>query len=341
MSVVTLEAHLDSSPRGEGLAGVPETVRALAAAAVEVFDLVGQGAFGAAPHAERHGAQHELEAAADSLFLGAARRAPVALYASTGLGQPVVLDPAGSVALALDPLAGSGDVEAGGVPGSLFSALPLPGDPSEEPEAPFRQPGRQQRGAGLFLYGARLSLVLTLGAGTHVFVFSRRLGAFARTRDSLVIAPRAVELAVDPSGTRHWGDAVRLYVDDCLKGAEGPRERDFALRWSGSLAADALRVLTRGGAFLSPPDARRGHLHGLLPLVCAANPLALLAEQAGGAATDTVEPLLDRVPESLKQRTPLVFGAKREVERIARYHTEPSHLADRAPLFGHRGLFRP
>ncbi len=112
------------------------------------------------------------------------------------------------------------------------------------------------------------------------------------------------------------------------------------MRWIASLVADCYRILIRGGVFLYPGDQRRGYHQGRLRLVYEANPIAFLVEQAGGGATDTVGRILDLVPESLHQRTPLVFGSAREVARIARYHTEPSLIGERAPLFGNRGLFR-
>jgi fructose-1,6-bisphosphatase I len=133
---------------------------------------------------------------------------------------------------------------------------------------------------------------------------------------------------------------VRLYVDDCLKGSEGPREKDFNMRWIASLVADCYRILIRGGVFLYPGDQRRGYGNGRLRLVYEANPIAFLVEQAGGAATDTVARILDIRPESLHQRIPFVFGSAREVTRISRYHTDPSSIGERSPLFGRRGLFR-
>lgn len=338
MSAATLDAFLNSLANSGAGAARPlaEAIRALAAASAE---LRGLAARGLRPKAER-GRDAELDVAADDLFLRAARQSSVALYVSSELSQPVGLDPQGGLAVAVDPLNGSGDLDIGVPAGTLFSILPVAGDALGQPDETFRQPGRNQLAAGLFVHAAQPVLVLTVGSGTHAFAFSQRLGTFAQARESLVIAPRASELAVDASNTRHWQEAMRLYVDDCLKGAEGPRERDFTLRWSGSLAAEAMRLLYRGGIFLAPADGRKGRLQGTVPLVLNANPLALLVEQAGGAATDTLRPVLDLAPESLKQRTPLVLGARREVERVTRYHTEPSQMADRAPLFGHRGLFR-
>ena len=168
----------------------------------------------------------------------------------------------------------------------------------------------------------------------------QRLGAFIQAYESRMIPPRTQEFAVNASNYRHWDEAVRLYVDDCLKGSEGPREKDFNMRWIACLVADCYRILTRGGVYLYPGDRRRGYHQGRLRLVYEANPIAFLIEQAGGAATDTVNRILDIEPGHLHQRIPLVFGSAREVERIARYHIEPSAIGERAPLFGNRGLFR-
>ena len=139
---------------------------------------------------------------------------------------------------------------------------------------------------------------------------------------------------------RHWDERVRLYVDDCLAGAEGPRGKDFNMRWTASLVAEAARILERGGVFLYPADAPRPYREGRLRQLYEANPIAFIVEQAGGAATDGIRPLLDIVPAALHQRTPFVFGSAREVQRIARYLTDPSAIGERSPLFGRRSLFR-
>jgi fructose-1,6-bisphosphatase I len=161
-----------------------------------------------------------------------------------------------------------------------------------------------------------------------------------QAHESLAIAQRTQEFAINAANYRNWDEAVRLYIDDCLKGSEGPREKDFSMRWVASLIAETYRILMRGGVFLHPGDLRPGHGRGRLRLVYEANPIALLIEQAGGGATDTVGRILDIEPRSLHERVPLVFGAAREVDRIARYHTDPSMIAERSPLFGNRGLFR-
>jgi hypothetical protein len=112
---------------------------------------------------------------------------------------------------------------------------------------------------------------------------------------------------------------------------EGPREKDFNMRWIASLVADCYRILIRGGVFLYPADKRKGYGSGRIRLVYEANPIAFLVEQAGGAATDSVNRILDIQPASLHQRIPLVFGSKSKVERIARYHVDPEMISERSP----------
>jgi fructose-1,6-bisphosphatase I len=348
MTTATLDAFLSSYVgQDDGIRqAVAATVRQLAGAAAKVRHAIEQGVLGAAFAAARGGintdgdTQKDLDIFADDIFLDAMRRAPVALYASEELEQPVLLDASAPLAIAIDPLDGSSNIDTNVSIGTIFSLLPATGAPDSDPAASFLQAGIAQLGAGFFIYGPQLALVISLGSGTHVFVLSTRLGAFVQAYESRFIPPRTQEFAINAANYRHWDEAVRLYVDDCMKGAEGPREKDFNMRWIASLVADCYRILIRGGVFLYPGDQRRGYQQGRLRLVYEANPIAFLIEQAGGAATDTVTRILEIEPEHLHQRIPVVFGSAREVNRIARYHTEPSSIGERAPLFGNRGLFR-
>lgn len=347
MTTATLDAFLNSYiGKEDGLrSAVAVTVDQLAQAAVKVRNTINQGVLGKAFAGTRGtnsdgDVQKDLDVFADDIFLDAMRHAPVALYASEELEQPVLLDRDAPLAIAIDPLDGSSNIDANVSIGTIFSLLPATGAPDEDPAASFSQAGVNQLGTGFFIYGPQLALVLSLGSGTHVFVLSTRLGTFVQAYESRVIPARTQEFAINAANYRHWDEAVRLYVDDCLKGCDGPRERDFNMRWIASLVADCYRILIRGGVFLYPGDQRKGYHQGRLRLVYEANPIAYLVEQAGGAATDTVNRILEIEPESLHQRVPMVFGSAREVARIARYHTEPSSIGERAPLFGNRGLFR-
>ena len=126
---------------------------------------------------------------------------------------------------------------------------------------------------------------------------------------------------------------MQRFVDDCLSGADGPRERNFDMRWTGSLAAEAQRILTRGGVYLAPRGAR-----ATLRLIHHCRPVAMLIEQAGSQASDGQTRLLDQAAAALDSPSPLVFGSPEKVARVAAYHDLPD--SDASPLFGQRGLFR-
>ncbi|MFY7973069.1 MAG: fructose-bisphosphatase class I, partial [Rubrivivax sp.] len=125
------------------------------------------------------------------------------------------------------------------------------------------------------------------------------------------------------SNMRHWAPPVKRYIDDCLAGRDGPRGKDFNMRWVASMVADVHRILTRGGVFLYPWDAREPDKAGKLRLMYEANPMAFIVEQAGGAASTGTERIMDVLPNKLHQRVPVVLGSKNEVARIATYHAGP------------------
>ena len=112
---------------------------------------------------------------------------------------------------------------------------------------------------------------------------------------------------------------VSGYIADCLAGVTGPRQRNFNMRWVGSLVADGWRIFRRGGIFLYPADSRNGYEAGRLRLVYEANPMAMLVRQAGGCASDGQKDILDITPTSLHQRVPLVFGSANEVDEFINY----------------------
>lgn len=348
MPGATLEAYLASfTARGDDLAReVATVIQRLVMAALEVRKLVNQGALGIAFNGTSGGSnadgdlQKDLDVLCDDLFLSCLQGAPVACYASEELENPVLLDPNARLAVAIDPLDGSSNIDNNVSIGTVFSVLPAVKGPDVDPSQSFLQPGNYQLAAGFFVYGPQTALVLSLGKGTEIFIFSNRLGCFVEAYKSVSIAERTSEFAINMSNYRHWEEAIRLYVDDCLAGSEGPRERDFNMRWIASLVAEAYRILSRGGIFLYPADGRKGYHQGRLRLVYEANPIAFVIENAGGAATTSVTRILDLVPENLHQRVPLVFGSRREVARVARYHVDPNMIGERAPLFGKRGLFR-
>jgi fructose-1,6-bisphosphatase I len=188
----------------------------------------------------------------------------------------------------------------------------------EPDEKCFLQPGSKQVAAGFTVYGAATILVLTVGNGVAGFTLDRELGSFVMTEPDIRIPPDTGEFAINASNMRNWDPPVRRYIDECLAGKTGPRERDFNMRWVASMVADVYRTLSRGGIFMYPRDAK--HKDGRLRLMYEANPMALIVEQAGGAATDGHQRILDIAPERLHQRVGVILGSRNEVERVTRYH---------------------
>jgi fructose-1,6-bisphosphatase I len=348
MSGIKLDAYLKSCSNELGSLGddIIKTINVLSEASISIRNLINQGALGTIFSGVKGASnsdgdlQKDLDVYADDTFLGALRDAPVAIYGSEELANPVLLNPDAKIAVALDPLDGSSNIDTNVSIGTIFSILPVIGNLDEGFDKTFLQCGNNQLAAGFFIYGPQLALVLTIGHGTLIFVHSSISGDFVKAYDKVSIAERTSEFAINASNYRHWSDAIRLYMDDCFAGTSGPRQREFNMRWIASLVADTYRILIRGGVFLYPSDNRKGYGAGRLRLVYEANPIAFIIEQAGGSATNAIDRILGLTPNDLHQRVPFIFGSKKEVERIRRYHIDPSMIGERAPLFGNRGLFR-
>jgi len=257
--------------------------------------------------------QTALDVLADDAFRTALAGAGVRFYASEEQDSVVELDPAGNLAVAIDPLDGSSNIAVNVPIGTIFAVH----NAEATPEATFFRPGRQLAGAGYVIYGPRCYLVTSFGAGVQIHQLDPASGRFRLVEASLTLPLKSAEFAINASNYRHWDPAIRAYVDDCVAGTEGPRERDFNMRWIASLVAEAHRILTRGGIFLYPRDGRKGYERGRLRLVYEGAPIAFLIEQAGGKATDGIDAILDKVPGSLHERTPLVFGSAQNVARVA------------------------
>ena len=229
--------------------------------------------------------------------------------------------PQGEYLLLFDPLDGSSNIDVNVSIGTIFSVLKKQGSQGGVSEADFLQPGSQQAAAGYCVYGPQTTLVLTVGAGVAMFTLDREQGSWVLTEDDLKIPEDSAEFAVNMSNMRHWAPPVKRYIDECLAGAAGPRGKDFNMRWVASMVADVHRILSRGGIFLYPWDAREPAKPGKLRLMYEANPMSFLVEQAGGAATDGRQRILDIVPEKLHQRVSVILGSKNEVERATAYHS--------------------
>ena len=228
--------------------------------------------------------------------------------------------PRGEFLLLFDPLDGSSNIDVNVSIGTIFSVLRCPEGVQEPDEKAFLQPGREQVAAGFAVYGPSTMLVLTVGHGVAAFTLDRELGSFILTDAAVTIPADTQEFAINMSNMRHWSAPVKRYIDECLAGKTGVRGKDFNMRWVASMVADVFRILSRGGIFMYPQDAK--HTKGRLRLMYEANPMAFIVEQAGGAATNGRQRILDIDPTELHERVGVVLGSKNEVERVTRYCTE-------------------
>ncbi len=231
--------------------------------------------------------------------------------------------PQGEYLLLFDPLDGSSNIDVNVSIGTIFSVLKKPDGTAGVSEQDFLQPGAQQVAAGYCVYGPQTTLVLTVGDGVSMFTLDREQGSFVLTRENVQIPADTREFAINMSNMRHWDAPVKRYVDECLAGKEGPRGKDFNMRWIASMVADVHRIMTRGGIFMYPWDKREPEKAGKLRLMYEANPMGWLVEQAGGAATNGRQRILDIAPSKLHERVSVILGSRNEVERVTRYHLEP------------------
>jgi fructose-1,6-bisphosphatase len=177
----------------------------------------------------------------------------------------------------------------------------------------------------------------------HGFTLDPEIGAYTLTHPDMRIPENSREFAINASNERFWEPPVRHYVEECIAGKSGSRGVDFNMRWVASLVAEVHRILVRGGVFMYPRDGKDPSKAGRLRLLYEANPMAMLVEQAGGAASTGRERILEIVPTGLHQRVPVILGSRNEVERLVRYHAtydRGDELAFATPLFNARSLFR-
>ncbi len=230
--------------------------------------------------------------------------------------------PRGDFLLLFDPLDGSSNIDVNVSVGTIFSVLRSPAGTEQPTDASFLQPGTAQIAAGYCIYGPSTQMVLTTGHGTHAFTLDRETGEFVLTQRGMQVPEDTQEFAINMSNQRHWEAPMQGYVQDLLAGKEGARGKNFNMRWIASMVADVHRILTRGGIFIYPWDKKDPGKAGKLRLMYEANPMGLLVEQAGGAATTGRERILDIQPDQLHQRVPVFLGSRNEVAEATRYHRE-------------------
>ncbi|HEY9234005.1 MULTISPECIES: class 1 fructose-bisphosphatase [Phenylobacterium] len=314
-SFPTLDEILTKQGVGEELA---EVMRTIAGTCAQISEMVaGAGLEGALGLAGAVNVQDEEQKALDvmtdelmSAALGACD--PVAGLASEEQEAMVATGRKGGYLVAFDPLDGSSNIDVNVSVGTIFSVLPAP-EGRAPTEADFMVGGRAQIAAGYAIYGPQTMLVLTLGGEVQGFSLTPE-GDWLLTHGDIKVPRATKEFAINMSNRRHWAPGIRAYIDDCLAGVEGPRGKNFNMRWVASMVADVHRILMRGGVFLYPWDAREPDRAGKLRLLYEGNPMSLLIERAGGKATNVEQPILDVKVTGLHQRVAVVLGSAEEVE---------------------------
>jgi len=230
--------------------------------------------------------------------------------------------PRGKYLLVFDPLDGSSNIDVNISVGTIFSILRAPEGVTDAKAEDFLQPGTQQVCGGYALYGPSTMMVLTTGQGVNGFTLDQNVGEFILTHPNMTIPEDTAEFAINASNMRFWEAPVKRYVDECLAGVEGAREKNFNMRWVASMVAEVHRILTRGGIFMYPKDTKDPGKAGKLRLMYEANPMSMIVEQAGGMSSTGRERILDIQPTGLHQRVPVILGSKNEVARVVSYHKE-------------------
>ena len=319
-TIQTIESYLQAHEKTGAISKpVCSAVLGLCRAAQQIARLAAQNGIGTASLGALTGAentdgdeQKALDVLADELIHSSLEGAGIAAYLSEERDEAVLFDnPDSRLVVASDPLDGSSNIDTNLTIGTIFSIYQAEGDS-------WLMPGRAQQAAGFFAYGPQTVLLLTIGNGVAGFCLDET-GQFIKMDWHPQIPAVTSEFAINAANSRYWPEPVQGYVEKLLAGTQGPRGKNFNMRWNGSLVADAFRIFRRGGIFLYPQDSRSGYEQGRLRLVYEANPIAFLVEQAGGLASDGNTAILDIVPEGYHMRVPFIFGSADEVDS---YHSE-------------------
>lgn len=278
------------------------------------------GVLGSAEHENVQGeTQKKLDVISNDYLIDALKVHPqVGGLASEELDEFTPAQENGKFLVLFDPLDGSSNIDINMCVGTIFSILPAQNAVTQASD--FMQAGTQQVAAGYVLYGPSTMLALTVGAGTVFFTFDPETQVFLLTSDAIQVAADTQEYAINASNQRHWEAPVQRYIAELQDGKTSVREKDFNMRWVACMVGDIHRILCRSGIFLYPYDTKDPQKAGRLRLMYEANPMSMLMEQAGGAATTGRVRILDIKPTELHQRVPVIIGSKNEVELATRYH---------------------
>jgi fructose-1,6-bisphosphatase I len=228
--------------------------------------------------------------------------------------------PKGKYLITFDPLDGSSNIDVNISVGTIFSILRCPDDVETPTVEDFMQPGTEQVCAGFCVYGPTTMMMITTGNGVNGFTLDRDVGEFILTHPQMTIPEDTAEFAINMSNQRYWEAPVQKYIEECIQGTDGSREKNFNMRWNASMVAEVYRILTRGGIFMYPMDSKLAAQGGKLRLMYEASPMSFIVEQAGGVSSTGRERIMEIKPEGVHQRVPVILGSKNEVERVVSYH---------------------
>ena len=265
--------------------------------------------------------QKKLDVLANDLLLDAlAKNNHCAGVASEELDDATPANADGSLLVLFDPLDGSSNIDINMAVGTIFSILPYPRQGQISENSDFLQAGNQQLAAGYLLYGTSTVLALTITDNVVMFSLDPDTDEYVLIEENVTIDADTSEYAINASNYRYWRAPMQQYIDELIAGKTGARGRDFNTRWVAAMVGDVHRILCRGGLFTYPFDTKYANKAGKLRLMYEANPMSLLIERAGGAATDAVNRILDIAPTDIHQRVPVVLGSKNEVEYVRNLH---------------------
>jgi len=325
---IHLEQYLKTAkPKGNSIpSGLQELLMAVANTCNTLSHEVAQGALigllGSAGTGNVQGeVQQKLDVIANDLLIeGVQECKALAGLASEEMELPMPVQGTGDYLLLFDPLDGSSNIDVNVSIGTIFSILHKQNPTAPLQNSDFLLSGRHQAAAGYVVYGPQTTMALTLGDGVVMFTLDKTIGQFVLIKDSVEIAHSTKEFAINMSNMRHWAQPVQRYVQECLDGVTGARQKDFNMRWIASMVADVHRVLSRGGVFMYPWDQREPNKPGKLRLMYEANPMSFLVEQAGGASSNGTRVIMDIQPQDLHERVSVMLGSKEEVEKLQSYH---------------------
>lgn len=325
---ITISQFLTQHLQGEHAANLRPMLDDVVAACKQIAVAINKGALtGSMGSLASENVQGEVQKALDvithDIFVDCIKKSGlVSGVVSEEVEAHIVFDEAerknGQYLMMFDPLDGSSNVNVNISVGTIFSILKAP---KNNPDlVDFLQVGTQQICAGYALYGTSTMFVLTVGNGVNGFTLDSDANEFYLTHPNMQIPADTKEFAVNMSNYRFWEEPVQRYVDECLQGEEGPRKKDFNMRWVASMVAEVHRIITRGGVFMYPIDSKIRNKGGKLRLMYEANPMSFIVEQAGGMAITGPERILERKPTGIHQRVAVMLGSKNEVAILSKYH---------------------